>query len=230
LKGHEELLTAVMGRVYNAAPGQTGGSAGDVILLEQQHPVCGVFDFGPIEVFPFVFDAIQTAVAQGFVVIEAARNGGVTLDQASCSGVFDRTVQDSGAIIVGEGQPPSSGLDRQREGFSTFGSRVDLQGWGSGVVTTGYGYSYQSPDFPANPDFWYTGSFSGRSSASAIVAGAGANLQGIAFDQSEIPLLPLQIRMLLVQTGSPQLGNTAEHIGPRPDLRKAIAQFNTCCH
>lgn len=33
-------------------------------------------DYGPIEVLPSVFDAIQIAVAQGFVVIEAAGDGG----------------------------------------------------------------------------------------------------------------------------------------------------------
>ncbi len=54
----------------------SNGSAGDVILLEQQYPVCGLPDFGPIEVLPSVFEAIQTAVAQGFVVVEAAGNGG----------------------------------------------------------------------------------------------------------------------------------------------------------
>lgn len=201
------------------------GSAGDVILLEQQYPVCGLSDFGPIEVLSSVFDAIQTAVAQGFVVIEAAGNGGVNLDQAACSGLFDRTLQDSGAIIVGVGQQLSSGMDRQREGFSTFGSRIDLQGWGSGVVTTGYGDLYTASDRPADPDFWYTGGFNGTSSAAAIVAGAVANLQGIALAQSGVPLPPLQIRTLLMQTGSPQLGNIAEHIGPRPDLRQAITQL-----
>ena len=209
------------------------GSAGDVILLEQQAVVCGLnadpavgpVAFGPVEWISSVFTAIQTAVAQGFVVIEAAGNGNVNLDQTACGGVFDRTVRDSGAIIVGAGQPPSSGADRQRAGFSTFGSRVDLQGWGSGVATTGYGGLYQNPDDSPNPDFWYTDGFSGTSSASPIVAGAVANLQGIAFDQSGQPLTPVQIRTLLVQTGSPQLGNTAEHIGPRPDLRKAFAQL-----
>jgi serine protease len=201
------------------------GSAGDVILIEQQYPVCGLSDYGPLEWLPDVFQAIQFAVAQGFVVIEAAGNGSVNLDQAACSGLFDRTVRDSGAIIVGGGHPPSSGVDRQRIGSSTFGSRVDLQGWGSGVATTGYGSFYQNPDAPTDPDFWYTAGFSGTSSASPIVAGAAANLQGIAIDQSGIPLTPLQIRTLLVQTGSPQLGNTAESIGPRPDLRQAIAQI-----
>ncbi len=201
------------------------GSAGDVILLEQQYPVCGLPNFGPIEVLPSVFDAIQTAVAQGFVVVEAAGNGGVNLDQAACSGVFDRTLQDSGAIIVGAGQQPSSGVDRQREEFSSFGSRIDLQGWGSGVVTTGYGDLYMAPDRPADPGLWYTGGFNGTSSAAAIVAGAVANLQGIALAQSGVPLPPLQTRTLLVQTGSPQLGNIAEPIGPRPNLLKAAAQI-----
>ncbi|MCM3904970.1 MAG: S8 family serine peptidase [Pyrinomonadaceae bacterium] len=203
------------------------GSAGDVILIEQQATVCGLAttNYGPNEWLSSVFDAIQVAVAQGIVVIEAAGNGGVNLDQAACDGRFDRTVRDSGAIIVGAGYPPSSGVDRQRIEFSTFGSRVDLQGWGRDVATTGYGNLYQNPDAPTNPDFWYTGIFSGTSSASPIAAGAAANVQGIAFDQSGIPLTPLQIRTLLVQTGSPQLGNTAEHIGPRPDLRQAIAQL-----
>lgn len=209
------------------------GSAGDVILIELQTVVCGLsgglFDLGPLESETTVFDAIQIAVAHGFVVVEAAGNGNFNLDQASCGGVFDRAVRDSGAIIVGAGQPPSSGADREREGFSDYGSRVDLQGWGSRVATTGYGDLHVAPDGPANPDFWYTAFFSGTSSASPIVAGAVANLQGIALAQSGTPLTPLQIRTLLVQTGSPQLGNTTEHIGPRPDLRQAIAQLSPCC-
>ena len=201
------------------------GSAGDVILIEQQYPVCGLPDYGPLEWLSEVFQAIQTVVASGFVVIEAAGNGSVNLDQPACGGAFDRTVRDSGAIIVSAGSPPSSGVDRQREGFSTFGSRVDLQGWGSGVVTTGYGGFYQNPEIPTNASFWYSSDFSGTSSASPLVAGAAANLQGMALDRSGVPLTPLQIRTLLVQTGSPQLGNIAEHIGPRPDLGNAITQL-----
>lgn len=201
------------------------GSAGDVILLEQQFPVCNSGNFGPIEWLFSVFTAIQAAVANGFVVIEAAGNGSVDLDQASCGGVFDRTVRDSGAIIVGAGAPPTSGFDRMRLSFSTFGSRVDLQGWGSNVMTTGYGFLYRNPDEPTNSDFWYLNDFNGTSSASPIVAGAVANLQGVALQQLGRPLTSLETRTLLTQTGSPQSGNTAEHIGPRPDLRQAIAQL-----
>jgi serine protease len=104
------------------------GVAGDVILIEQQAFVCGLPNFGPSESISSVFDAIQIAVANGFLVVEAAGNGNVNLDQAACGTVFDRTVRDSGAIIVGAGKPPSSGADREREPFSTYGSRVDLQG------------------------------------------------------------------------------------------------------
>jgi hypothetical protein len=145
----------------------------------------------------------------------------VNLDQLACGTTFDRTVQDSGAIIVGAGLPPGSGADRQRELFSSYGSRVDVQGWGSGVRTTGYGTAYVDPDDPTNPNFWYAGSFGGTSSASPMVAGAAANLQGIATLQFGAPLTPLQMRDLLVNTGSPQQGDIKRHIGPRPDLRKA---------
>jgi hypothetical protein len=208
------------------------GAAGNVILIEQQTGVCGgpcdatQVGCGPLEAIASVFNAIQTAVANGFVVVAAAGNGNVNLDdQAACGTIFDRTVRDSGAIIVGAGRPPGSGADRQRESFSTYGSRVDVQGWGSGVMTTGYGSFYSNPDDLSNPNFWYTATFGGTSSASPIVTGAVANLQGIALDQLGAPLTSTQIRTLLVQTGSPQLGNTAEHIGPRPDLRQAIAQL-----
>jgi hypothetical protein len=157
-------------------------------------------------------------------VVEAAGNGNVNLDQAACGTTFNRNVRDSGAIIVGAGGPPVS-QDRQRLSFSSYGSRVDVQGWGRGVATTGYGDSYVNTDEPANHDFWYTNSFSGTSSASPIVAGAVADLQGIALNRFHVPLTAFQLRQLLVDTGSPQLGNTAENIGPRPNLREAIHQM-----
>jgi subtilisin family serine protease len=202
------------------------GAAGDVILIEQQASVCGLPNFGPSESISSVFDAIQTAVANGFVVVEAAGNGSVNLDQAACGTTFDRTVRDSGAIIVGAGKPPGTGADRQRESFSTYGSRVDMQGWGRGVMTTGYGNFYVDPDNPTNTNSWYTAFFSGTSSASPIVAGAAVNLQGIALAHFGAPLDPSEIRTLLVATGSAQLGNTSEHIGPRPDLFRAISELH----
>lgn len=201
---------------------------GDVILIEQQYLVCGTGNYGPLEWIQSVFDAIQVAVANRIVMVEAAGNGGVDLDQAGCNNRFDRTNRDSGAIIVGAGGSPL-GNDRRRLGFSSYGSRVDVQGWGEDVVTTGYGMAapngYRDPDDPDDPDTWYRFTFGGTSSASPIVAGAVASLQGIALEQFKTPILPFQMRKLLVDTGSPQLGNVAEHIGPRPDLRAAIAEI-----
>jgi serine protease len=204
------------------------GSAGDVILIEQQQSVCGLPNFGPPEVDMAVFTAIQTAVTNGFVVVETAGNGNVDLDQPSCGSTFDRTVRDSGAILVGAGLPPSSGADRQRAGFSAYGSRVDVQGWGTSVTTTGYGGLYRNPDAPNDSNYWYTSLFNGTSSAAPMVAGAAANLQGIARQEFSAPLTSLQVRRLLTRTGSRQLGNTAEHIGPRPNLRRAINQLFEC--
>ncbi|HKG62159.1 MAG TPA: S8 family serine peptidase [Pyrinomonadaceae bacterium] len=178
------------------------GSPGDVILIEQQASVCGLSDFGPTEWISSVFDAIQTAVANRFVVVEAAGNGNVNLDQAACGTTFNRNVRDSGAIIVGAGQPPSSGSDRQRESFSTYGSRVDLQGWGSSVQTTGYG-SYTNPDDPGNRNFWYTTGFNGTSSASPIVTGAAANLQAIAINRFGTPLTPFEIKAIAGRNRKP---------------------------
>lgn len=132
------------------------GLPGDVILVEQQATVCGLGqqDFGPPEWVLSIFEAIQTAVANGIVVVETAGNGGVNLNQPACGGLFDRSVRDSGAIIAGAGRSPGSGFDRQRSFFSSFGSRVDLQGWGEGVMTTGIGSFYTDPDDPTDRNFF----------------------------------------------------------------------------
>jgi len=118
-------------------------------------------------------------------------------------------------------------LDRQRATFSSFGSRVDAEGWGWNVETTGFGSSYINPADPMNRNFWYDLSFNGTSSAAAIVAGAIADLQGMALKGFGAPFSPAEIRMLLATTGNPQLGNMSENIGPLPSLWTAIRQLTT---
>jgi predicted outer membrane repeat protein len=132
--------------------------------------------------------------------------------------------RDSGAILIGAGEPSTSSYDRQRESFSSYGSRVDVQGWGSGVVTTGYGDLYGYDEW-LDDQYLYTATFGGTSSASPMVAAAAAIVQAIAIQENGAPLSPWQVRDLLVATGSPQLGNAAERIGPRPNLRQAIAEL-----
>ena len=58
--------------------------AGDVIIIEQQSPVCGLEDFGPLEYYQDVFDAVSAATAKGIIVVAAAGNGDVNLDRATC--------------------------------------------------------------------------------------------------------------------------------------------------
>ena len=83
--------------------------------------------------------------------------------------------------VVGAGAPPPNthgadwGPDRSRLDFSNYGARVDVQGWGREVTTTGYG-DLQGGQ---NEDLWYTDRFSGTSSASPVVVGALACTQGV---------------------------------------------------
>jgi hypothetical protein len=187
---------------------------GDVLLLEQQTWVCGG-PLGPLEGYPPWFDAIESATAQGVVVIEPAGNGGVDLDSAACGGWFDRSVRDSGAILVGAGSPET----HARLSFSSYGSRLDVQGWGSNVTTTGYGYLFDPGDLRQR----YTQYFSGTSSASAIVAGAAVAVQGAVLAHGLPPLDPAEMRDLLVSTGTPQGG--VDPIGPLPDVVAALASL-----
>ncbi len=196
--------------------------AGDVILLEQQIGVCGMYcdgvtGCGPVEYFRGWADAIATATALGIVVVEAAGNGAVDLDDPVCGGAFDRASFDSGAIMVGAGAP----YDRRRLEFSSYGSRVDVQAWGIGVGTTGYGDLFDPGDVRRQ----YTRFFSGTSSASAIVAGVVAAVQGARRGAALPPLTPRQLRARLRATGTPQAASDFEPfraIGPLPDLARAI--------
>src|SRR5207237_7044569 len=97
-------------------------------------------------------------------------------------------------------------------------------------MTKGIGDIYRNPDDPANRNFWYTNTFGGTSGAGPIVAGAAINLQGIALNRAGVPLLPIEIREILVRTGSLQLGNTAEHIGPSPNLRKTLHKLQSAIY
>ena len=201
---------------------------GDVILIEQQTGVCGSFcdpfgatGCGPMEYFPPWYDAIAIATSLGIIVVEAAGNGNVDLDAPACGDAFDRRVRDSGAIVVGAG----SAFDRGRLFFSSYGSRVDVQGWGEAVTTAGYGFRFD----PGDPRQRYTSWFSGTSSASAIVAGVAAAVQGARLAAGAPPIRPGVLRTLLRATGTPQAiegFSLPGQIGPLPDLERAIACGN----
>jgi Ca2+-binding RTX toxin-like protein len=202
--------------------------AGDVILIEQQTagPVddCDEDQVGcvAVEWVQAFYDAIVVATAEGIIVVEAAGNGFQDLgDTANYGDPFPSGRADSGAIIVGAGNAPGcTAPPRGRQDFSDFGPRVNLQGWGQCVVTTGYG-DLQDGD----PNHWYTDSFGGTSSASPIVAGAAGVVSSVA-QQRGVTLTPLQVRTLLQETGTPQEFGLAGNIGPLPNLRRALQRLS----
>lgn len=218
--------------------------AGDVLLIELHRPGPR-FAFAQrrdqrgyiaVEWWPDDFLAIRNAVNRGIIVVEAAGNGAENLDdaiyQTAAAGFpagwtnpLRRSNRDSGAIVVGAGAPPvgthgrNHGPDRSRLDFSNFGALIDAQGWGREVTTTGYGDLQGG----TNEDLWYTDTFSGTSSASPIVVGVAAALQGMARARGHALVTPAQFRNLLRTTGSPQQDApgrpVAQRIGNRPDLR-----------
>ena len=196
---------------------------GDVLLIELQ--TSGPRGrWLPVEYYDDVFDTIELHAKRGVVIIEAAGNGAENLDHRAYGGKFDRAKRDSGAIMVGAGAPSREGWDDlERLDFSNYGGRVDVQGWGRKVATLDYGDLQRCDEQTASRH--YTDEFSGTSSASPIVAGAAVLMQGLAKERRGAPLKPAELRALLTETGTPQAGDTERHIGPRPDLARAISEL-----
>jgi hypothetical protein len=145
-------------------------NAGDIILLEVHRAgpaynfkkVVGQRGFIAIEWWPDDFAAIRYAVLKGIIVVEAAGNGTEDFDKeiynlrpdsfpASWKNPFNPNNPQSGAVIVGAGASPSS-ADRTILGFSNWGRRVDVQGWGHNVATLGYGNAQGDMFVSIDPD------------------------------------------------------------------------------
>ena len=212
---------------------------GDVILLEQQWDYGDTNtyqcpDYIPIEWWGdthpgaqsrnAVYVAIENAVANGIHVVECGGNGGAPVSLLGYNTDSLSWYGNSGAIIVGAGGVTAGGQypegDLERLCFSSYGSRFDLQGWGEEVVTTGYGDLWNAD----GPNYTYTDSFAGTSSAAPIVAGAVACCVGYWKNYVSLALpSPEYVRNLLINTGTAQVNPGTGHIGPRPDLQAAIS-------
>jgi subtilisin family serine protease len=231
--------SAVINNVFNTAGAIMGAAAnlkaGDVILIELQAT-------GPngryvaMQFWDDVFSAIRAATMKGITVVEAAGNGDENFDLATFNGTGLQ--RDSGAIVVGAGVPPTNlfdffgfgggggytkiGVPRSRIWFSNYGRIVNVHGWGWHVTTCGYGDAQGS----TSENRWYTHRFSGTSSASPIVTGGVAVLQGIAKARRGAPLTPARVRDILMRTGTPQVAGPSaplsQRIGPLPNLAQAV--------
>lgn len=199
---------------------------GDVLLIEQQvdGPAPGTNDYVPLEWIASIYDAIRTATAQNIIVVEAAGNGGQDLNNTSLFGSpFPSGKADSGAIMVGAGGACSGGFTprNSRLSFSSYGNRVNVQGNGECVFTTGYGNLYGA----GNVNTFYTDAFNGTSSASAIVAGAAAAFSSAYEHLNSTPPTAAFVRNSLYATGTAQsfaAGSLGGNIGPLPNLAAAL--------
>ncbi|THB69161.1 MAG: DUF5011 domain-containing protein [Gammaproteobacteria bacterium] len=206
---------------------------GGVILIEvhrkgptlQETCACnnGQCNYIAVEYWSDDYEAIEIATALGVTVVEAAGNGSANFDDPIYGGAFDRNQKDSGAIIVGASRSKNS----DPMCWTNYGSRIDVRGWGEMVATLGYGEMYKNSADSSNQDYWYTGTFSGTSSAAPIVTGAAAVLQGISENVYGTTLSPMQIRDILSTNGTEQDIDLEKNIGLLPDLMKAIATINS---
>ena len=153
------LANAINIAANNSAPG-------DVVLVEQQlggpNWTGGDYGFVPVEWDLGIWTAIRQASSRGVIVIEAAGNGSQNLDDPIYNDATGKNwfSYDSGAILVGAGNAPGCvwGSDptiaRGRLSFSNYGSRLNAQGWGDCVYTSGYGDLQGG----TNANLWYTSS------------------------------------------------------------------------
>ena len=233
-------------------------SAGDILLLEIHRPGPRSSDpdnsqqgYIAIEWWPDDFQAIAYAMAKGILVVEAGGNGWENLDDpvydvagpdfpVGWRNPFAVGGPDSGAILVGAGNPPAGThgrnldtygwnetyVDRARCGFSNFGRRVDCQGWGWEVTTLGFGDLPVGAEASQDRNRFYTDTFAGTSSASPIVTGALACLQGALKTKRRPLLTPHTARELVRNYGSEQQAapgrGLEQKIGKRPDLKKML--------
>ncbi|QKJ50219.1 S8 family serine peptidase [Proteus vulgaris] len=182
--------------------------AGDIVLYEMQ-TICEHQAYVPADYEMHIWEATRALTDAGIIVIMAAGNGGVDLDLPAYESYRQR--HDNNSIRVGAGSP----YTLNRLPFSTHGSPIHVQAWGEDVATAGYGDLFRSDD-----NHTYTANFSGTSSASALVAGAAAVIQSWYKDRTNSVLTPIQMRDLLIRTGTFPLLN--DKIGYLPNVNNAI--------
>jgi len=197
-------------------------SPGDAVLIEQQTvgPDGGTA-YVPLEWTQAGFDAMKMLNDLGIIVVETGGNGYENLDAPQMLGRFDRTVRDSGAIVVGAG----SSTDHSPLAYSSWGSRLDLEGVGQNVVTTGFNGNLFGGTAPANLNVRYTRSFSGTSSSGPIVTDAVVAVQSYVKATGQAPLTATQMSNLLKSTGTPQGGDPTHRTGEFPNIQAALKKI-----
>ncbi len=224
---------------YSVSTGLTNAAAalqpGDVILIEQQSwgpnsPPLFQGGFVPSEWDIFTYDATVQAVGAGIVVVATAGNGNENLDAPIMSTGNDGhwpflAQNDSGAIMVGAGAAAAnfgnSDVPRSRQWYSNYGSRLDVQGWGERIYTTGYGSAFNAEGVNRR----YTTNFGGTSGAGPIVTSAAAALSSIYEAVEGFAIDPFVLRDALRNSGASQQSGirpASQRIGNLPDVFEAF--------
>ncbi|KAK0741562.1 peptidase S8/S53 domain-containing protein [Schizothecium vesticola] len=201
---------------------------GEIMLIEMQASADTTVGSrqSPIEVYERDFQALRLATALGITVIEAGGNGGHDLDNPiSVNGLPPRRslnrnhadFRDSGAIVVGGSTKEVP--HRRREGTggdneaTNFGNRIDAYSWFEGIVTTA---------FSAQSNAAYQDGFGGTSGASPIVAGVAAVIQSMVQANLGFKISPLQMRRLIIMSGTSTANPAFDKLGLMPNLRGLI--------
>jgi subtilase family protein len=213
---------------------------GDAVLLEQQGgqvipnadcPVRAGTCYSPLEWNVAVHDAVTLLTSMGVTVIATGGNGYNSTENPAYTRdglLWFRPENSSGSIFEGAGDADT----REKLGFSNYGSRFDLQGWGNRIVSTGHGGT--STNFwpttgggdPATLNYRYTGSFGGTSGGGPIVTTAVVAIQSYRLATGQKPWSAQRIADLLKETGQPQGPNSLAHrIGPLPNIRAALIKI-----
>ncbi|RAK23564.1 putative secreted protein (Por secretion system target) [Flavobacterium aquaticum] len=201
---------------------------GDVIVFEMQaYGFNGAVSdprFVPAEYDILVWNLTKALTDAGRIVVAAAGNGFQNLDSLDYQNYLN--YGDSGAIIVGAG---TANLSHSIYSYvsggitygSSYGARVDVQGWFLNVRTTGaipgYGALLFNNDF--NQSYM---SFIGTSAATAQIGGVVSVLQSYYKSQTNNTLTSQQMRTILKSTGVAQGGDLTKNIGPIPNMLAAL--------
>lgn len=221
---------------------------GDVILLESvangpnaaQIPANVQFGTVADEFDDANYNAIRTAVGNGFIIIEAAGNGQQDFDSDDDTGgagvasgspdyllKFDVTQRDSGAIIVGGA---TSGVPHVANASTNIGRRVDACAWGQNITTLGYGNKVgfnRAIVGGNNINKFYTDVFGGSSGASAITSAVSGVLSANHWRDYYAPWMPQALRLLYRTTGTSTGNGPADGLGRQPDLREQLRVCDT---
>jgi hypothetical protein len=207
---------------------------GDVLLLETTR------GGRPVEIVGVIRERIIEATRRGIIVVEAAGNEGLNLDeevdelgQHVLNRLNPGEFIDSGAILVAASNAEHPHVRwHDQFGDTNFGSRVDCYAWGEGIVTTG------SVSRPRKKDAYYKGGaildadnfFGGTSGASAIIAGVCLLVQSLQTNPALVPTsgttgklgADAMRRMLRKRANGSESLFFEDRIGVMPDFNKIL--------